>query len=85
MVIRYRSPSVLWAIDRLVVLTGLGFVIASLNVAIRAFRTEFRDEFSSGGICSSRQRPPYYSCSLVRDPPSVCGPGTWRKLKRRRV
>ena len=42
MVIRYRSPSALWAIDRVLVLTGLGFVIASLNVAIGAFRTEFR-------------------------------------------
>ena len=45
MVIRYRSPSALWAIDRVLVLTGLGFVIASLNVAIGAFATEFRDEF----------------------------------------
>jgi hypothetical protein len=45
MVIRYRSRSALWAIDRVVVLTGLGFVIASLNVAICASRTEFRDEF----------------------------------------
>jgi hypothetical protein len=45
MVIRYRSPSAPWAIDRVLVLTGLGFVIASLNVAIGAFRAEFRDEF----------------------------------------
>jgi hypothetical protein len=45
MVIRYRSPSTLWAIDRVLVLTGLGFVITSLNVAVGAFRTEFRDEF----------------------------------------
>ena len=45
MVIRCRSPSALWAIDRVLVPTGLGFVIASLNVAIGAFRTEFRDEF----------------------------------------
>jgi hypothetical protein len=44
MVIRYRSPSALWVIDRVLVLTGLGFVIASLNVAIGAFRTECRDE-----------------------------------------
>ena len=45
MVIRYWSPSELWAVDRVLVLTGLGFVIASLNVAVGAFRTEFRDEF----------------------------------------
>ena len=32
---QYWSPSVTWAIDLVVVLTGLGFVIASLNVAIR--------------------------------------------------
>ncbi len=32
---RYWSPSALWAIDLVVVLTGLGFVIAALNAAIR--------------------------------------------------
>jgi amino acid transporter len=32
---QYWSPSALWAIDLVVVLTGLGFVVASLNVAIR--------------------------------------------------
>ncbi len=32
---RYWSPSALWAIEFVVVLTGLGFVIASLNAAIR--------------------------------------------------
>ena len=32
---RYWSPSVLWAIDLVVVVTGLGFVIAVLNAAIR--------------------------------------------------
>ena len=32
---RYWSPSATWAIDLVVVLTGLGFVIASLNAAIR--------------------------------------------------
>ncbi len=35
--IRYWSPSVLWIIDLVVVLTGLGFVTA----VIRAFRTLF--------------------------------------------
>jgi amino acid transporter len=32
---QFWSPSALWAIDLVVVLTGLGFVIASLNAAIR--------------------------------------------------
>ena len=32
---RYWSPSALWVIDLVVVLTGLGFVVASLNAAIR--------------------------------------------------
>jgi amino acid transporter len=32
---RYWSPSALWVIDLVVVLTGLGFVIAALNAAIR--------------------------------------------------
>jgi amino acid transporter len=32
---RYWSPSVLWAIDLVIVLTGLGFVIAVFNAAIR--------------------------------------------------
>jgi amino acid transporter len=32
---QYWSPSLLWAIDLVVVLTGLSFVIASVNVAIR--------------------------------------------------
>ncbi len=61
---------------------GLSIVLIYLAVniaAIRAFRTEFRDQFrlwrhllvpatasvtssGSGGICSSRQRPPYCSC-----------------------
>ena len=32
---QYWSPSAIWAIELVVVLTGLGFVIASLNAAIR--------------------------------------------------
>ena len=42
---QYWSPSALWTIDLVVVLTGLGFAIAVVNAAIRAFRTEFRDQF----------------------------------------
>ena len=32
---RYWSPSALWTIDRVVVLTGLGFATAAVNAAIR--------------------------------------------------
>lgn len=32
---RYWSPSALWTIDRVVVLTGLGFFAAAVNAAIR--------------------------------------------------
>jgi hypothetical protein len=47
---RYWSPSAVWAIELVVVLAGLGLsvvlVYLAVNVAvIRAFRTEFRDEF----------------------------------------
>jgi hypothetical protein len=58
---RYWSPSATWVVELVVVLTGLGFVVAAFNAgirvlfamgreralpaAIRAFRTEFRGEF----------------------------------------
>jgi hypothetical protein len=48
---RFWSPSALWTIDLVIVLTGLGFVTAAVNAAIRnvavirAFRTEFYEEF----------------------------------------
>jgi hypothetical protein len=85
MVIRYRSPSALWVIDRVLVLTGLGFVIASLNVAIGAFRTEFRDEFRLWRHLLVPVTAAVLFLFLVRDPPSVCDLGTCRKQKRRRV
>jgi hypothetical protein len=76
MVIRYRSASALRAVDRVLVLTGLGFVIASLNVAVGAFRTEFRDEFRLWRHLLVPATAPDYSCSFARNPPSVCVPGT---------
>ena len=85
MKIRYRSRSALWAVDRVVVLTGLGFVIASLNVAICAFRTEFRDEFRLWRHLLVPATTACHSCSLVRDPPMACGPGTCRKQRRTRA
>jgi amino acid transporter len=56
---RYWSPSALWAIDLVVVLTGLGFVIASLNVAIRVLFAMGRERVLPGSLArlSSRQTP----------------------------
>ena len=56
---RYWSPSALWAIDLVVVVTGLGFVIASLNVAIRVLFAMGRERALPGALArlSSRQTP----------------------------
>ena len=56
---RYWSPSALWAIDLVVVLTGLGFVIASLNVAIRVLFAMGRERALPGSLArlSNRQTP----------------------------
>ena len=56
---QYWSPSALWAIDLVVVLTGLGFVIASLNVAIRVLFAMGRERALPGALArlSSRQTP----------------------------
>jgi amino acid transporter len=56
---RYWSPSALWAIDLVVVLTGLGFVIASLNVAIRVLFAMGREGALPGSLArlSSRHTP----------------------------
>jgi amino acid transporter len=56
---RYWSPSALWAIDLVVVLTGLGFVIASLNVAIRILFAMGRERVLPGSFArlSSRRTP----------------------------
>ena len=56
---RYWSPSALWTIDLVVVLTGLGFVIASLNVAIRVLFAMGRERALPGALArlSSRQTP----------------------------
>jgi amino acid transporter len=56
---QYWSPSALWAIDLVVVLTGLGFVIASLNVAIRILFAMGRERVLPGALArlSSRQTP----------------------------
>ncbi len=56
---RYWSPSALWVIDVVIVLTGLGFVIASLNVAIRVLFAMGRERALPGSLArlSSRQTP----------------------------
>jgi amino acid transporter len=56
---QYWSPSALWVIDLVVVLTGLGFVIASLNVAIRILFAMGRERALPGALArlSSRHTP----------------------------
>jgi amino acid transporter len=56
---RYWSPSALWAIDLMVVLTGLGFVIAGFNAAIRILFAMGRERALPGSLArlSSRQTP----------------------------
>ncbi len=41
---QYWSPSTIWAVELVVVLTGLGFVIASLNAAIRVLFAMGREQ-----------------------------------------
>jgi hypothetical protein len=50
---------VLWAIDLVVVLTGLGFVVAGFNVAIRILFAMGRERALPGALArlSSRQTP----------------------------
>ncbi len=56
---RYWSPSVLWVIDLVVVLTGLGFVIAAVNAAIRVMFAMAREQALPGPLTrlSRRQTP----------------------------
>jgi amino acid transporter len=56
---RYWSPSVLWVIDLVVVLTGLGFVIAVFNAAIRVLFAMGRERALPGSLArlSGRRTP----------------------------
>ena len=56
---RYWSPSALWVMDLVVVLTGLGFVIAVFNAAIRVLFAMGREQALPGSLArlSSRQTP----------------------------
>ena len=63
---RYWSPSALWAIELVVVLTGLGFVIASLNAAIRVLFAMGRERALPGSLARlSRRRTPVISIGCV--------------------
>jgi amino acid transporter len=56
---RYWSPSVLWAIDLVIVLTGLSFVIAVFNAAIRILFAMGREQVLPGSLArlSGRRTP----------------------------
>ncbi|MGP8001958.1 MAG: APC family permease [Streptosporangiaceae bacterium] len=55
----YWSPSALWAIQVVIVLTGLGFVVAALNVTIRVLFAMGRERALPGAFArlSSRRTP----------------------------
>jgi len=63
---RYWSPSATWAVDLVIVLTGLGFVIAALNVAIRVLFGMGREHALPGPLARlSRRRTPIVSIGCV--------------------
>ncbi len=56
---QYWSPSAIWAVELVVVVTGLGFVIASLNAAIRVLFAMGRERALPASLArlSSRNTP----------------------------
>jgi amino acid transporter len=56
---QYWSPSVRWLIDLVIALAGLGFVVATLNAAVRVLFTMGRERALSGSLArlSQRQTP----------------------------
>lgn len=56
---RYWSPSALWTVDLVIALTGLGFVIAAVNAAIRILFTMGRERVLPGSLArlSGRRTP----------------------------
>ena len=63
---RYWSPSAVWAIELVVVLAGLGFVIATFNVAIRVLFAMGREQVLPGALARlSRRRTPIISIACV--------------------
>jgi len=63
---QYWSPSVVWVIELVVVLAGLGFVIATFNVAIRVMFAMGREQVLPGTLARlSRRRTPIVSIACV--------------------
>jgi amino acid transporter len=63
---RYWSPSAVWVIELVVVLAGLGFVIATFNVAIRILFAMGRERVLPGTLARlSRHRTPIISIAFV--------------------
>lgn len=63
---RYWSPSAVWVIEFVVVLAGLGFVIATFNVAIRVLFAMGRERVLPGTLARlSRRRTPIISIVCV--------------------
>jgi amino acid transporter len=63
---RYWSPSVLWVIDLVVVLTGLSFVVAVFNAAIRILFAMGREQVLPGSLARlSRRRTPVIAIICV--------------------
>jgi len=56
---RYWSPSVLWAVDLVIVITGLSFVVAVFNAAIRILFAMGREQVLPGSLARlSHRRTP---------------------------
>ena len=63
---RYWSPSVLWVIDLVVVLTGLGFVTAAVNATIRVLFAMGRERVLPPSLSRlSRRRTPAVAIACV--------------------
>jgi amino acid transporter len=63
---RYWSPSAVWVIELVVVPAGLGFVIATFNVAIRVLFAMGREQVLPGTLARlSRRRTPTVSIACV--------------------
>lgn len=63
---RFWSPSVLWVIDLVIVVAGLGFVIAAFNAAIRVLFAKGREQVLPRSLAGlSKRRTPVVSIGWV--------------------
>ncbi len=63
---RYWSPGLHWVIDLVVVLTGLGFVVAGFNVVIRVLFAMARERVLPGALATlSRRHTPVTAIGLL--------------------